>query len=82
MVDDCRQARTRYRGVDLPPEMTPQCLDELSRLFSDFEWDRLQVESGELAFAKNAAVMAFEIVSKHLAQKHQALRQQGAYKQR
>ena len=29
--------------------MTPACVDELARVFSDFEWDRLERADGELA---------------------------------
>lgn len=62
-----KRKRTAYRGVNLPAAMTPACLDELARLFSNFEWDRLERADGELARTADAAVIAFEIVQKHLA---------------
>lgn len=59
-----------YRGVVLPLGMTPVCVDDLARVFSDFEWDRLERADGELANTAHAAVVAFEIVRRHLGQRH------------
>ena len=60
---------SEYRGRALPPGMTPACVDELARVFSDFEWDRLKRADGELAHTADAAVVAFEIVRRHLVQR-------------
>ena len=61
---------TEYRGVVLPPGMTPSCVDDLARVFSDFEWDRLERGDGELAHTADAAIAAFEIVLRNLGQRH------------
>ena len=61
---------TDYRGVVLPPGMTPACVDDLARVFSDFEWERLERADGELAHTADAAVVAFGIVRRHLGQRH------------
>ena len=63
-------SESEHRGVILPPDMTPACVDELARVFSDFEWDRLERVDGELARTADAAVVAFEIVRRHLGQRH------------
>ena len=53
---------SKYRGVVMPPGMTPACVDELARLFSDFEWYRLERADGKLAHTADAAVVAFEVL--------------------
>ena len=58
--------REKYRGVILPDGMTPQCLDDLTRVFYEFECEGLKSTEGEIAFAKDAAVIAFTVVARHL----------------
>ena len=67
MAEQIGAGVSEYRGVVMPLGMTPACVDELASLFSDFEWDRLKRADGELAFTADAAVIAFEIVSRNLA---------------
>lgn len=61
---------SEYRRVSLPQDMTPACVDELARVFSDFKWNRLERADGEIAHTADPAIVAFEIVRRHLGQRH------------
>lgn len=50
----------------MPDGMTPQCLDDLTRVFYKFECEGLKSAEVEIAFAKDAAVIAFKVVARHL----------------
>lgn len=57
-----------HRGVILPEDMTPQCLDEMATLFVDSADDLLEKDS-DLATAADAGVMAFQVVRLRCPQK-------------